>query len=51
VRYATRRALDLVKVMHIMALVYINDDDGGLLSVYEEWLEVLPTHPYEPALA
>jgi secondary thiamine-phosphate synthase enzyme len=32
--------------MHVVASVYINDDEGGLLSDYEEWLEELA--PYAP---
>jgi secondary thiamine-phosphate synthase enzyme len=41
----------LVNAMHITASVYINDDERGLLSDYETWLEELaphaPVHQYE----
>ncbi|QDU34862.1 hypothetical protein KS4_29380 [Poriferisphaera corsica] len=33
--------LVLVNAMHITASVFINDDEGGLLHDYEEWLEKL----------
>jgi secondary thiamine-phosphate synthase enzyme len=39
--------LCLVNAMHITASVYINDDERGLLSDYERWLEDLA--PHEPA--
>jgi len=32
--------------MHITASVYINDDEGGLIEDYDEWLEGLA--PHEP---
>jgi len=38
--------LCLVNAMHITASVYINDDEPGLLSDYENWLEGLA--PHEP---
>jgi len=38
--------LCLVNAMHITASVFINDDEGGLHSDYEEWLEKLA--PHEP---
>lgn len=36
----------LVNAMHITASVYINDDEQGLLSDYDKWLEKLA--PHEP---
>ena len=36
----------MVNAMHITASVYINDDEQGLLSDYEGWLEELA--PHEP---
>jgi thiamine phosphate synthase YjbQ (UPF0047 family) len=33
-----------VNAMHITASVYINDDERGLLSDYEKWLEELAHH-------
>ena len=36
----------LVNAMHITASVFINDDEGGLHSDYEKWLEQLA--PHEP---
>jgi len=41
-----QEGLCLVNAMHITASVYINDDESGLLSDYENWLEKLA--PYEP---
>ena len=38
--------LVLVNAMHITASVFINDDDGGLHSDYDRWLETLA--PHEP---
>ena len=38
--------LCLVNAMHITASVYVNDDEPGLLSDYEDWLEGLA--PHEP---
>lgn len=39
-----REGLCLVNAMHITASVYINDDEGGLLSDYDQWLEKLAPH-------
>lgn len=40
--------LVLVNAMHITASVFINDDESGLHSDYEKWLEKLaPEKPYE----
>ena len=39
-----KEGLCLVNAMHITASVYINDDEGGLLEDYEEWLENLAPH-------
>ncbi len=36
--------LCLVNAMHITASVYINDDESGLLSDYDAWLEKLAPH-------
>jgi len=41
-----KEGLCLVNAMHITASVYINDDEGGLLKDYDEWLEKLA--PHEP---
>ena len=41
-----QEGLCLVNAMHITASVYINDDEQGLLSDYEGWLEELA--PHEP---
>jgi secondary thiamine-phosphate synthase enzyme len=41
-----QEGLCLVNAMHISASVYINDDEGGLLQDYEDWLEHLA--PHEP---
>lgn len=41
-----QEGLCLVNAMHITASVYINDDEGGLLQDYEDWLEGLA--PHEP---
>ena len=38
--------LCLVNPMHITAAVYVNDDEGGLLSDIDDWLERLA--PHEP---
>ena len=38
--------LCLVNAMHITASVYINDDEPGLISDYDDWLEGLA--PHEP---
>jgi secondary thiamine-phosphate synthase enzyme len=39
-----REGLCLVNAMHITASVHINDDERGLLSDYDEWLEKLAPH-------
>jgi len=39
-----REGLCLVNAMHISASVYINDDERGLLSDYDKWLEKLAPH-------
>ena len=41
-----REGLCLVNAMHITASVFINDDERGLHSDYEDWLEGLA--PHEP---
>ena len=41
-----REGLCLVNSMHITSSVYINDDEQGLLSDYDHWLEKLA--PHEP---
>ncbi len=41
-----QHGLCLVNAMHISASVYINDDESGLLSDYDKWLEELA--PHEP---
>lgn len=41
-----KEGLCLVNAMHITASVYINDDEGGLLKDYDDWLEKLA--PHEP---
>lgn len=38
--------LCLVNAMHITASVYINDNEGGLIQDYDDWLEKLA--PHEP---
>lgn len=38
--------LCLVNAMHITSSVFINDNESGLLSDFEKWLETLA--PYEP---
>ena len=43
---AIQEGLVLVNAMHITASVYINDDEQGLLSDYDDWLEELA--PHEP---
>ena len=43
-----REGLCLVNAMHITASVFINDNESGLHSDYEQWLEKLaPEKPYE----
>jgi secondary thiamine-phosphate synthase enzyme len=39
-----REGLLLVNAMHITASVFINDDESGLHSDYENWLESLAPH-------
>ena len=41
-----REGLILVNPMHITASVFINDDESGLHSDYESWLEKIA--PHEP---
>ncbi len=42
-----REGLCLVNAMHITASVFINDDESGLHSDFENWLEKLaPEKPY-----
>jgi secondary thiamine-phosphate synthase enzyme len=41
-----REGLCLVNAMHITASVFINDDEGGLHSDFDSWLEHLA--PHEP---
>lgn len=42
-----REGLCLVNAMHITASVFINDDEGGLHSDFEQWLEKLaPEKPH-----
>lgn len=42
-----KEGLCLVNAMHITASVFINDDESGLHSDYERWLENLaPEKPY-----
>jgi secondary thiamine-phosphate synthase enzyme len=41
-----REGLCLVNAMHITASVFINDDESGLHTDYERWLEALA--PHEP---
>ncbi|MBI3623070.1 YjbQ family protein [Candidatus Pacearchaeota archaeon] len=38
-----REGLVLINAMHITASVFINDDEQGLLSDFEKWLEKLAT--------
>lgn len=43
-----KEGLVLVNAMNITASVFINDDESGLHSDYERWLEKLaPEKPYE----
>jgi secondary thiamine-phosphate synthase enzyme len=39
-----QEGLCLVNAMHITASVFINDNESGLLSDYEQWLEKLAPH-------
>jgi len=41
-----KEGICLVNAMHITSSVYINDDESGLISDYDEWLEKLA--PHEP---
>jgi len=41
-----REGLCLVNAMHITASVFINDDEQGLISDFDNWLEELA--PHEP---
>ena len=42
-----KEGLCLVNAMHITASVFVNDDESGLHSDFEEWLEKLaPEKPY-----
>jgi secondary thiamine-phosphate synthase enzyme len=42
-----QEGLCLINAMHITASVFINDNEGGLHSDYEKWLEKLaPEKPY-----
>jgi len=43
-----QEGLCLVNAMHITASVFINDDEPGLHSDYERWLEELA--PHDPSL-
>ena len=43
----TKEGLVLINAMHITASVFINDDESGLHSDFEQWLEKLaPEKPY-----
>ena len=47
VESGVKEGLVLVNAMHITASVFINDDESGLHSDYEKWLEKLaPEKPY-----
>jgi secondary thiamine-phosphate synthase enzyme len=46
-----KEGLCLVNAMHITASVYINDDEPGLLSDYDGWLEGLAPHDPTSAYA
>ena len=39
-----KEGLVLVNAMHITASVFINDDEGGLHSDFDKWLEKLAPH-------
>jgi len=39
-----REGMCLVNAMHITASVYINDDESGLISDFDVWLEGLAPH-------
>jgi secondary thiamine-phosphate synthase enzyme len=46
-RSGVREGLVLVNAMHITASVFINDDESGLHSDYQKWLEQLA--PFDPS--
>ena len=48
-RSGIKEGLCLGNAMHISASVYINDDEGGLIKDYDDWLEKLA--PHEPRFA
>ena len=39
-----KEGLCLVNAMHITSSIYINDDEPGLISDYDQWLEKLAPH-------
>ncbi|MDI6736087.1 MAG: secondary thiamine-phosphate synthase enzyme YjbQ [bacterium] len=39
-----KEGLCLVNTMHITSSVYINDNEGGLIQDYDDWLETLAPH-------
>ena len=43
-RSGVKEGLCLVNAMHITSSVFINDDEGGLHSDFEKWLEELAPH-------
>ena len=45
-RSEIQHGLVLVNPMHITAAVYVNDDEGGLIADFDDWLERLA--PHEP---
>jgi secondary thiamine-phosphate synthase enzyme len=45
-RSGIQHGLVLVNPMHITAAVYVNDDEGGLIADFDDWLERLA--PHEP---
>lgn len=45
-RSGVKEGLCLVNAMHITASVYINDDEGGLIQDFDDFLE--KTVPYDP---
>lgn len=45
-RSGIKEGLCLVNPMHITASVYINDDEGGLIQDFDDFLE--KTAPYDP---
>ena len=43
-----KEGLALINAMHITASVFINDDESGLHSDFEKWLEgIAPEKPYD----